>query len=87
MVMRMKNSEAVKWIKAIKDKYIHGGDESYDEKRKEALDLAIQALESQKLLKHIINNKSIEIVNPFNTYEYMRVVRCADLYDLTEVEE
>ena len=44
----MTKSEAVKWIKAIKDKYIHGGDESYDEKRKEALDMAIQALESQK---------------------------------------
>lgn len=41
----MTNKDAIKWIKAIKEKYIHGGDESFDECRKEALDMAIKALE------------------------------------------
>ena len=38
-------------------------------------------------INNLIENYSIEIVNPFNTYEYMRVVRCADLYDLVEGEK
>lgn len=40
----MTNKEAVDWLNAIKEKYIHGGDERLDELRKEALDLAIKAL-------------------------------------------
>lgn len=36
-------------------------------------------------IQNLINNESFEVVNPFNTYEYMRVVRVADLYDLIEV--
>ena len=40
----MKNTEAIKWLKAIKEKYIHGGDEWYDSKRKEAIDCAITVL-------------------------------------------
>jgi len=43
----MTNKDAIKWIKAIKEKYIHGGDEGFDECRKQALDLAIKALENQ----------------------------------------
>ena len=40
----MKNTEAIKWLKAIKEKYIHGGDEWHDSKRKEAIDCAITVL-------------------------------------------
>lgn len=37
-------------------------------------------------INNLIENQSIEVVNPFNTYQYMRVVRVADLYDLMEVK-
>ena len=40
----MENAEAILWLKSIKDKYIHGGDEGFDRKRKEAIDCAISAL-------------------------------------------
>jgi hypothetical protein len=39
--------KAIKWLIAIKEKYIHGGDEKYDEQRETALCLAIVALEKQ----------------------------------------
>lgn len=39
----------------------------------------------RKQIQNLIDNESFEIVNPFNTYEYARVVRVADLYDLIEV--
>ena len=39
----------------------------------------------KKQIQNLIDNESFEIVNPFNTYEYTRVVRVADLYDLMEV--
>ena len=42
----MTNEEAIKWIMSIKDKYIHGGDEAFDESRREALDMGIKALEA-----------------------------------------
>jgi len=59
------NEEAIKWLKAIKDKYIHGGDEDFDERRKEALDIAIKALEEkphnkwQPLLLKTLNGDDI----------------------------
>lgn len=40
-------SQAINWIEAIKEKYIHGGDEGYDRKRIEALNIAISAIEKQ----------------------------------------
>lgn len=40
----MTREEAVKWLKAIEKKYIHGGDEDFDRLRKEALQMAIKAL-------------------------------------------
>ena len=39
---------ASEWLKAIKEKYIHGGDESYDEQRKEAIDFAIKTMNDQQ---------------------------------------
>lgn len=41
----MTRNEAVKWLERIEERYIHGGDEAFDEARKEALDMAIEALE------------------------------------------
>lgn len=35
-------------------------------------------------LENLIENNSFEITNPFDTYNYMRVVRVANLYDLME---
>lgn len=49
----MTNKEAIDWINAIKEKYIYGGDERLDELRKEALDLAIKALEEHPTDKEI----------------------------------
>lgn len=38
---------AIEWLRAIKDKYIKGGDEGFDQKRREAIDTAITALKKQ----------------------------------------
>ena len=39
--------EIIEWLKSIKEKYIHGGDEDFDKKRKIAIDIAISALEKR----------------------------------------
>lgn len=44
----MTNEEAKDWLKAIDEKYIHGGDEGFDAKRKEAISMAIKALSEQR---------------------------------------
>ena len=41
-------SEAVKWLNSIKVKYIHGGDEGYDDYRREALAMGAEALEASE---------------------------------------
>lgn len=43
----MTNKEAILWIEKIKEKYIHGGDDEFDAKRKEALQMGISALEQE----------------------------------------
>ena len=40
----MTREESISWLKGIKEKYIHGGDEKFDECRKTAIDMAIEAL-------------------------------------------
>ena len=35
------------WLRQIKEKYIHGGDEKFDSCRKRAIDIAIKELEKQ----------------------------------------
>lgn len=44
----MTRDEAIKWLSRIEQRYIINGDESYDEARKEALHMAIEALERQQ---------------------------------------
>ncbi len=43
----MTPQEATKWLIGIEEKYIHGGDEGFDENRKVAIKTAISALEKQ----------------------------------------
>lgn len=40
--------EAIKWIEQISERYIHGGDDDFDAKRREALNMATKALRTQK---------------------------------------
>lgn len=41
----MNDTEVIYWLQQIKEKYIHGGDECFDEKRKQAIDIAIERLQ------------------------------------------
>lgn len=41
----MEDQEAIKWLKQIKNKYIRGGDDFFDARRREAIDKAIHVLE------------------------------------------
>lgn len=43
----MTPKEAIEWLEAIEEKYIHGGDDYFDEKRRIAINNAINALEKQ----------------------------------------
>lgn len=52
----------------------------------ELIELLRELKAYREQVQNLIENKSMEIVNPFNTYDYMRVVRVADLYDLMEVK-
>ena len=45
----MTNKCAIFWLNQIKDKYIHGGDESFDQLRKQAINEAIKSLENQEI--------------------------------------
>ena len=40
----MTSEEAREWLRSIKDNYIHGGDEAFDDARREALSMADEAL-------------------------------------------
>lgn len=46
--MIVERTEAIEWLKSIKEKYIHGGDDFYDHQRRTAIDYAVMMLE-QKL--------------------------------------
>jgi len=41
----MTRDEAIKWLQGIEERYFHGGDEAYDKRRREAVRMAIEALE------------------------------------------
>ena len=41
----MTNKEAIEWLERIEERYILNGDEGFDKARKEALHMAIEALE------------------------------------------
>ena len=52
---------AIVWLDKIKQRYIHGGDESFDAQRKEALDMAISALREQDATDINVGNKWISV--------------------------
>ena len=43
--------EAIAWLANIKEKYIHGGDEEFDECRRESIDMAIKALRQPQIVR------------------------------------
>lgn len=43
--------EAIAWLANIKEKYIHGGDEEFDECRSESIDMAIKALRQPQIVR------------------------------------
>lgn len=43
----MTREEAIKWLEGIKEKYIHGGDEAFDDARRKAIDIAVEALQAE----------------------------------------
>ena len=45
----MTNKEAIEWLKRIEERYILNGDEGFDKARKEALHMAIEALEQYEM--------------------------------------
>lgn len=60
----MTREEATKWLNTIKDKYIHGGDEDFDNKRREAIDTAIKSLEAwDSILSEIDRMFSVGFMN------------------------
>ena len=58
----MTKNQAKEWLLAIQEKYIHGGDDEMDAKRKEAIDMAIRSLDAWKLVE-----KQITTLIFFNT--------------------
>lgn len=44
----MTRDEAIKWLQGIEERYFHGGDEAYDKRRREAVRMAIEALERKR---------------------------------------
>ena len=39
---------AISWLEQIKEKYLHGGDDFFDECRKKAIDIAVEQLKETK---------------------------------------
>lgn len=78
----MTSSEAIEWLKGIEKKYIHGGDEFFDNERKVAISMAISALEKQtpkKVVKH--NGSELYHCPNCDTYflgKVLSIVRIAD---------
>ena len=67
----MTREEAIKWLKGIEEKYIHGGDEGFDAKRKEALFRAIQALEQENKIRAEIE----QTAKDYDKFDDIRRVR------------
>lgn len=64
----MTKKEAIEWLIQIKDKYIHDGDEQFDAKRKEVLDMAIEALErtdTHECVDLISREDALDILDDF----------------------
>ena len=77
----MDNECIANWLKSIKEKYIHGGDEALDSTRKLAIDLAIERLNKQQAeidrLKAEQTKKGHWIIDE---YEYLDCSCCGESY-------
>ena len=71
-IQKLRKEEAIEWLKQIKNRYIHGGDERFDESRKNALDMAIKSLENTRWIP-CSERLPEEIMNPITQdyYEYL----------------
>ena len=47
----MDRLEAIEWLKSIKEKYVHGGDDFYDSKRRSAINFAIIDLSNEDFVE------------------------------------
>lgn len=66
----MTNKEAIKWLESIDEKYIHGGDEWYDEQRHEAIKTAIKTLENETPKGEWIFDSDFTVFgNPYGTFK------------------
>ena len=55
---KMSSYNTISWLQAIERDYIHGGDESFDNKRKQAIQTAIQSIEKLEKIEQIINRSN-----------------------------
>lgn len=51
----MTDKEVAEWLMAIKEKYIHGGDEQFDSCRKEALDIAAARMKESNKIRMFVD--------------------------------
>lgn len=49
------------WLNQIKDRYIRGGDDSFDASRKQALDMAIEALKQPSNEMQLLNDGTLKV--------------------------
>ena len=66
----MNREEAIMWLNQIKDRYIRGGDDSFDASRKQALDMAIEAL-SAKPTDLVSRADAIEAIESRQTEQWI----------------
>lgn len=82
----MTSEEAREWLRSIKDNYIHGGDEAFDNARREALDMAIKALEEPILDKVWveINDVAFDWQEIDGEHENFKVVNLNDVMNIID---
>ena len=86
----MTSEEAREWLRSIKDKYIHGGDEAFDNARREALSMAIEALEQESRwipVSEGLPEKYGECLVMVSSFCGEIVFKCSFTTDLHKVDE
>lgn len=76
-------TEAIKWLDGIEKKYIHGGDESFDNSRKQAIHMAIRSLEAWN---KVLDEMDSSVVYPWDYGQGAKDYRIIKKH-LKEVEE
>ena len=73
---KISNNNTISWLQAIERDYIHGGDESFDNKRKCALQTAIYSIEKLEKIEQIIKKYGLadvtrdDVNNTISGFEY-----------------